>query len=379
MPPCRLVDLPIPLSLPPMEAIAEDALPSGAGWWFEPKWDGFRCLAFRAGSEVELIGRSGKSLARFFPDMAEALLAFAPPFVLDGELAIERDGALSFEALQMRLHPAASRVARLAREEPAMLIAFDCLVDAAGSDLAAEPLRVRREALERLAGGFPASRVRLTPGTRSRSQALAWLDAAGGDLDGVVAKRLDAPYSAGEGAMVKVKRWRTIDCVVGGWRPLGRGGSVGALLLGLYDEAGGLHHVGFTSAISDQERPALTRRLEALAGPSAFTGAGPGGPSRWSGGRERTWRPLKPTIVAEVAYDHAAGDRLRHGARLIRLRPDKPPKACLLSQLRGEAAPARLISELALDEPGSRLKAPRRGPDKGRRDWSKRVHGSPPS
>jgi len=332
-----------------MEAALADALPAGEGWWFEPKWDGFRCLAFRAGDEVELRAKSGKSLSRYFPDLAEALRRLPVPcFVIDGELAIPIGGVLSFDALQMRLHPARSRVLKLAGQSPARLIAFDCLVGSAGASLIPRAFAERRRSLEALIACFAAQpTVILTPGTADHAEAAGWLERVGGDLDGVVAKALGEAYAPGKRALVKVKRYRTADCVVGGWRAETGGRAVASLLLGLYDGEGLLHHVGFTSAISDADRPALTRRLEALAGPSAFAGKAPGAPSRWSGERSADWRSLRPELVVEVRYDHVTGQRLRHGAGLVRFRPDKAPAQCGLGQLRSEAPPARLATGLA--------------------------------
>jgi ATP-dependent DNA ligase len=344
----RLADLPVPLDLSPMEAKLVDSIPDAPGWRFEPKWDGFRCLAFRAGEAVELQAKSGKPLGRYFPDMVAALRALpVDRFVLDGELTIAVDGALSFDALQMRLHPAASRVAKLAAEHPATLVLFDCLVGVAGEALIEAPLTRRRKELEKLfrrLGGAQA--VRLSPGTEDRDEACEWLTAVGASLDGVIAKRLDGPYLPGERAMLKVKRMRTADCVVGGFRYEQGAREVGSLLLGLYDEQGRLDHVGFTATISNAERAALTRKLEALAGGEGFTGAAPGGPSRWSGERSTAWVPLRPELVVEVRYDHVTGDRFRHGTKLLRWRPDKSPRQCTLAQLRAETAPADLIPAL---------------------------------
>ena len=275
-----------------MEARQVAELPRGKGWQYEPKWDGFRCLASRAGRRVALTGRSGKDLTRYFPDVAAALAALAPRrFKLDGELVIAVDGILSFEALQLRLHPSAKRVDRLAGETPAMLIAFDLLQSADGKNLAARPLVERRAALESFFAGLgKRPGLRLSPATRRRAHAVQWLARAGrGELDGVVAKRLDEPYRAGERAMLKIKCLRTADCVVGGFRYATDSRLVGSLLLGLYDEAGRLDHVGFTSAIADTARERLTRRLEALRGGPGFTGDAPAGPSRWSTGRSAQW------------------------------------------------------------------------------------------
>jgi ATP-dependent DNA ligase len=343
-----LADLPIPLSFAPMEAKLVDDLPADPGWRFEPKWDGFRCVAYRAGDEVDLRAKSGKPLARYFPDMVAALKALpVKRFVVDGELTISVDGDLSFDALQMRLHPAESRVRKLAAETPATLVLFDCLVDAKGRSLVEAPLNERRAELEALFARFKdPEHIRLSPGTDDMAQARGWLAQTGAALDGVVAKRLDGPYVSGERAMLKIKRMRTADCVVGGFRYERDSEAVGSLLLGLYNAAGKLDHVGFTSTITDAERPALTRRLETLVGGSGFTGDAPGGPSRWSDGRSAEWTPLKPELVVEVRYDHVTGDRFRHGTKLLRWRPDKAPKQCTLAQLRAEAAPDRVLAKI---------------------------------
>jgi ATP-dependent DNA ligase len=337
-----------------MEARQVDALPEDAGWQFEPKWDGFRCLAFRSGGDVALRSKSGKDLGRYFPEMVAALAASsAKDIVLDGELVIPLGSVLSFEALQMRLHPAESRIRRLAAETPSVFIAFDLLA-ADGDSLLAEPLVRRRELLEALFPSVAGPSVRLSPFSRDRREAARWLRRAGGGaLDGVVAKRLDGPYEPGERAMLKIKCLRSADCVVGGFRYASAGDVVGSLLLGLHDEEGLLHHVGFTSGIPDRERPALTRRLEALRG-EGFTGAAPGGPSRWSTERSAEWVPLRPELVAEVRYDHVTGDRFRHGTRFLRWRPDKAPRQCTMDQLRQEARPARLTRLLGLEPAAAR-------------------------
>jgi len=314
-----------------MEARLAAALPEGA-WQFEPKWDGFRCLAFKDGEEVELRAKSGKSLGRFFPEIAERLCAVeARRFVVDGELVIETGGRLSFEALQMRLHPAESRIRRLSAETPAHLIVFDLLLAPDGTRLIDAPLTRRRAALE----GFAAvSGLAISPATAERAVAERWLrEAEHGAIDGVVAKPLDGAYVPGERAMVKVKPLRTADCVVGGFRYRGAGREVGSLLLGLYDRAGRLNHVGFTATIADAERPRLTRRLESLRQPPGFTGDAPGGPSRWSTERSGRWEPLRPELVVEVRFDHVTGGRFRHGTRLVRWRPDKAPAQCTCEQI----------------------------------------------
>ena len=335
-----LAGLPLPLAFAPMEAKLTADLPADSGWRFEPKWDGFRCLAFRSGGDVDLRAKSGKPLGRYFPDVVAVLAALpVDRFILDGELTIPVDGELSFDALQMRLHPAQSRVRKLAAETPATLVLFDCLIDAKGQSLADSPLTRRRAALETVFRRFKgADHVRLSAGTEDIDEARRWLTRTGAALDGVVAKRLDGPYASGERAMLKVKRLRSADCVVGGFRYQTGGHGVGSLLLGLYDDAGKLDHVGYTSAISDAERPGLTAKLEKLAGGPGFTGDAPGGPSRWSNGRSAEWTPLKTELVVEVRYDQVTGDRFRHGTTLLRWRPDKAPRQCTLAQLRSESA-----------------------------------------
>jgi len=331
----------LPLDTAPMEARSADELPFGNGWQFEPKWDGFRCLAFKAGDNVELRAKSGKPLGRYFPEIVTVVRDLgAECLVVDGELVIEIDGRLSFDALQMRLHPAESRIRKLSSETPARLVLFDMLVSANGKIQASLPLTERRRSLEAFGKNFavPGSLV-LSPCTRDREQAQAWLRHSGqGATDGVIAKRLDGPYEPGERAMIKVKRLRTADCVVGGFRYESKGRQVGSLLLGLYNGQGKLDHVGFTSAITDQERPALTRRLEALRKPPGFTGRSPGGPSRWSTERSGEWEPVEPELVVEVRFDHVTGDRFRHGAKLMRWRPDKEPHQCSFDQIAPPAA-----------------------------------------
>jgi ATP-dependent DNA ligase len=343
-----LADLSVPLDTEPMEAKLVDELPRGSHWQFEPKWDGFRCLAFRAGDEVDLRAKSGKPLARYFPEVV-AMLAGLPhdQFVIDGELAIPVGETLSFEALQMRLHPAESRVRKLAGETPAIFILFDCLMGSDGISLLDQPLSERRAALEHLhAACGTNTALRLSPFTRERDEAQAWLERAGGALDGVIAKRVDGRYRPGERDMAKVKCLRSADCVIGGFRYGRNARQVGSLLLGLYNTDGLLDHVGFTSAISDAERPALTEKLEALSSPPGFTGQAPGGPSRWSSARSAEWQPVKPDLVVEVRYDHVTGGRFRHGVKLLRSRPDKAPGQCTMEQLRREADPGTLVSRI---------------------------------
>lgn len=331
-----------------MEARLVAELPRDSGWQFEPKWDGFRCLAFRRGAKVELYAKSGKPLHRYFPEIAAALAsAKQKTFVIDGELLVPRGATLSFDALQMRLHPAVSRIKKLSLETPALFMAFDMLLDDGGNSLMDQPLSQRRAALEKFVaavGKVPG--LRLSPYTRKRAEAERWLARAGGGaLDGVVAKPLEAPYRPGERIMMKVKPLRSADCVVGGFR-YGTGSKlVGSLLLGLYNEAGKLDHVGFTSGIAVDKRAALTAKLEKLKGGPGFTGNAPGGPSRWSTERSAQWVPLKPKLVVEVQYDQVTGDRFRHGTRLLRWRPDKAPRQCTFEQLQEEARPSRLLKQ----------------------------------
>jgi ATP-dependent DNA ligase len=342
-PTSALAELGIPISLEPMEAQPVAELPTGTGWQFEPKWDGFRCVAFRARGEVEIKAKSGKSLARFFPDVVSNLRAIPTQyFVLDGELVIPVDGKLSFDALQMRLHPAESRIRRLARETPAVFVAFDCLLRRLRQPLLDRTFEERRAELEAFLT-CDHEGISLTPFTRDLRKAKTWLSRRQLALDGVVAKRLDLPYQSGERAMLKVKRLRTADCVVGGFRYGSSQRVVGSLLLGLYDDDGLLHHVGFTSAISAQDKPALTKRLEKLVESPGFTGSAPGAPSRWSTDRTAQWQPLRPKLVVEVRYDHVTGDRFRHGTKLVRWRPDKSPRQCTFEQLPRPSAAVALL------------------------------------
>lgn len=336
------------LDTQPMEAKSVDALPTGEGWQFEPKWDGFRCLVFKAGAAIDLRAKSGKSLSRYFPEMLEAVQsAAADDFVLDGELTVPAGDTLSFAALQDRIHPAASRIRKLSSETPALLILFDCLATAETGSVMDAPLTARRIALERTFAKFgPAHRTRLSPVTREREEAQRWLEHTQGALDGVVAKRADAAYAPGERAMLKVKRLRSADCVVGGFRYAKGAHQVGSLLLGVFNSEGKLDHVGFTSAIAHADRPALTARLDALKGPPGFTGEAPGGPSRWSTDRSADWQPLRTELVVEVAYDQVTGGRFRHGTTLLRWRPDKAPTQCTREQLQQELRPGRLVEEV---------------------------------
>lgn len=324
----------LPLEFAPMEARTARALPDGPGWQYEPKWDGFRCLAHKVDNRVDLRAKSGKPLGRYFPEVVEQVRRLrAAHCVLDGELIVETEPAIGFEALQMRLHPAQSRIDRLSRETPATLMVFDLLVEADGTQLCEQPLLERRRRLEQLLTSAPPG-LTLSPATLDRGVAERWLAEAGrGRFDGVVAKRCRSPYLSGERRMVKVKPARTADCVVGGFRYDRAGTLVASLLLGLYDTEGRLNHVGFTSSIKAAEKPALTRLLEELRQPPGFTGRAPGGPSRWATERSEQWVPLRPELVVEVAFDQVGDGRFRHGTQRVRWRPDKAPRQCGMEQI----------------------------------------------
>jgi ATP-dependent DNA ligase len=329
-----------------MEARQVAALPAGPGWQYEPKWDGFRCIGTKSGNDVIMTSKSGKPLARYFPEVAQALAAVKrKQFIVDGELCVQHGDSLSFEALQMRLHPAASRIMKLSKQTPAMFILFD-LLSIDGQDLRANPLSKRRERLERLYGELKSiGPFRLSARTTSPAQANKWLAQAGaGTVDGVVAKRLDESYQGGVRAMMKVKRIRTADCVVGGFRYATNNRQVASLLLGLFNKAGKLDHVGFTSGISDQMRPALTKKLEKIRG-GEVSGSAPGGPSRWSTQRSADWVPVLNRLTVEVQYDQVSGERFRHGTRFLRWRPDKDPRQCTMDQL---DAPRVALTRLAI-------------------------------
>jgi ATP-dependent DNA ligase len=322
-----------------MEADSSDVLPDGDAWLYEPKWDGFRCLAFKDKEFVRIQSKAGKPLGRYFPDVVAAVEAVqAKQFILDGEIVIPVNGRLSFDELLLRVHPAESRVRALVAANPARFVVFDLLVDDRGKSLVALPLAERRPRLEAFAKRYfqPAGPILLSHATRQLATAQSWLEGGGkGDLDGVIAKRLDCPYRSGErDGMQKVKRQRTADCVVGGFRYASKGGGIGSLLLGLYDDEGLLHHVGFTSSFRADERQGLRAKLEGLVQPPGFTGRAPGGPSRWSTERSGEWKPLVPKLVVEVGYDHVSGGRFRHGTRFLRWRPEKAPEQCRMDQMR---------------------------------------------
>ena len=346
--------LPFEPPVEPMLAKASSGLPKDEGWLFEPKWDGFRALVFRDGDELYIQSRDLKPLDRYFPELADPLRANLPErCVLDGEVVIAGDGALQFEALLLRIHPAASRVKMLAEESPASFVAWDLLA-LGDEDLRAVPQDERRARLEQALAGAQAP-IHLTPATRDRSLAADWFDRfEGAGLDGVVAKRLDGAYQPGKRAMLKIKHERTADCVVAGfrWHKNGPGTHVGSLLLGLFDDEGNLHHVGVTSSFTWERRATLLEELEPLranaidghpwgewaewASAAAADASGqrlPGATSRWNRGKDLSWEPLRAERVVEVAYDHLQGDRFRHGTTFRRWRPDKPPEACRYDQL----------------------------------------------
>jgi ATP-dependent DNA ligase len=334
-PPIRL---PIQPPYPPAEAKSVKEIPQGDGWQYEPKWDGFRCLAFRDGKQVLLQSKAGQPLGRYFPEVVAALQDLPHKrFVLDGEIVIFSDGHLSFDDLLLRIHPAESRIRKLSAESPATLMCFDLLVDASRKLLTDLPLAERRRRLEEFFGAVPPSgRIRLSPASTDFKQAEQWMRELGSiGLDGIIAKRLDAPYASGERtSMVKVKRIRTADCVVGGFRYAEKGGGIGSLLLGLYNDEGLLDHVGFTSSFNAEQRKELKKVVEPLIGPPGFTGRAPGGPSRWSTKRSTEWQPLKNKLVCEVQYDHFSGGRFRHGTKFLRWRPEKKPQQCTIDQVK---------------------------------------------
>jgi len=359
----RRVKLPFDPPLEPMLAKPADKLPSDDGWLFEPKWDGFRALVFRDGDEVYTQSRDLKPLDRYFPELADPLRTALPErCILDGEVVISKDGELDFEALLLRIHPAASRVKMLAAESPASFVAWDLLA-LGDEDLRAITQGERRARLEAVLGSAEPP-VHLTPATTDRSLADDWFHRfEGAGLDGVIAKRLADKYQPGKRAMLKIKHQRTADCVVAGfrWHKNGPGTHVGSLLLGLFDDQGTLHHVGVTSSFTWDRRAALLPELEplrkdALEGhpwgewadwAAAAEASGqriPGATSRWNRGKDLSWEPLRPERVVEVAYDHLQGDRFRHGTTFKRWRPDKPPAECRYDQL--EATPAYEIAKI---------------------------------
>lgn len=328
--------LPFAPPLEPMLANAEEEIPAGEGWAYEPKWDGFRCVVFRDGDDVHLSSRNGQPLQRYFPEVVDALKQALPArCVVDGEIILPGEKGLDFDALQARIHPAASRVQKLSKETPAGFVAFDLLA-LGDDDWRARPGGERRAELCRAVTSSP--QVFVTPQTSDASVARGWFDDfEGAGCDGVIARRVELPYQPGKRVMVKVKHHRTADCVVGAYREGKTPGTVGSLLLGLYDEAGVFHHVGHTSSFSAKEKKALKEKLAPLEGGSSFgQGRTPDAPSRWSkkkDGEPPSWVPLEPSLVCEVRYDYLQGPRFRHAATFLRWRTDKAPNDCTFAQL----------------------------------------------
>jgi ATP-dependent DNA ligase len=330
----RFESLPLRPPVEPMETRPQARIPVGEEWTYEPKWDGFRCFAFRDGTEIELQSKSGESLTRYFPEAVAALAAAGERrFVTDGELLVPSGDGADFDALLQRIHPAGSRVQKLARETPASYVLFDLLVEGRSS-LYQRDLRLRRQRLESFVErNFAKSgTVRLSPATSDPALAQQWLEGSIARLDGVIAKR-NVPYAFGRrDAVVKIKRSYTADCVVGGFRASNDGG-VASLLLGLYGDDGLLHHVGFVGSMSAAERRRAGELLRPIVEAPGFTGNAPGGASRWNRGKASEWFPVRPKVVVEVSFDHVTARRFRHAARLLRWRPDKPPRLCTIDQL----------------------------------------------
>jgi ATP-dependent DNA ligase len=329
-----------------MLARSREEIPTGPGWRYEPKWDGFRALVFRDGADIHLGSRGERPLHRYFPELLPVFKeSFPKTSVVDGEIVIPIGGELDFDALLQRIHPAASRVKMLSETTPATFVAFDLLA-VGNQDLRERPLAKRWARLAKILGDGdggdfeellrPGPRTVLTPTTEDADEAARWLeelDVIG--LDGIIAKQNDLRYQPGERVMVKVKRRRTADCVVAGYRLAKNGEGVGSLLLGLYDEAGALHHVGFSSSFKAGERRELLKILKPLEGGDAFGfGVGPGGPNRWRSEESAEFVPLQPRLVGEFAFDHVTGNRFRHGTTLLRWRPDKDPGQCTIDQMR---------------------------------------------
>jgi len=325
--------LPLEPPVAPMLSRLRPDIPLGDGWLYEPKWDGFRAIVFRDGDRIQIESRNGLALHRYFPELCETLAEGLPDrCVVDGEVVVIGPDGLEFEVLQMRIHPAESRIKKLAQETPASFVAFDLLA-LGDDDLTGQPLTARRQALASMIEDGP--HLFLTPQTSDPESARDWFERfEGAGLDGVVAKRVEQTYEPGERVMVKVKHERTVDCVVGGYRLSKSGDGVGSLLLGLNDGQGVLHHVGHTSSFKAAERRDLLAELKPLEGGTSFGhGRTPGGPSRWAQGRDASYVPLDPVLVCEVSFEKLQGDRFRHAARFLRWRPDKSPTECTYDQL----------------------------------------------
>ena len=335
------MELPVAPPVSPMLARLERTLPEKPGLIYEPKWDGFRCIVFRDGDAVELASRNERPLTRYFPELPAPLRAALPDrAVLDGEIVIAGDAGLDFDALQQRIHPAASRIARLAEETPAAFVAFDLLAEG-DDDLRSTPFAERRRRLEALAADLAAP-WHLTPQTGDVAVAARWFsDFESAGCDGIVAKGVEDPYAEGERRMVKVKHRRDVDVVVGGYRVHKQGGRIGSLLLGLYDDRGDLHFIGHCSGFGDADRRAILATLEPLVVEESFGGGArqPGGPSRWTGDKDLSWVPVRPELVCQVRYDQLTGDRFRHATRFDRWRPDKELRECTMAQLERPSGP----------------------------------------
>jgi ATP-dependent DNA ligase len=336
-----LEGLPLQPPYPPMEAKRVDRIPAGDTWQFEPKWDGFRAIVFRAGDTVVIQSKAGQPLSRYFPELVEAFRTIkAKELILDGEIVVPVQGRLSFDDLLQRIHPAESRIRKLAEASPAHYYAFDIL-SAKGKELQQLPIEERREKLEAFFGTVDHPLLHLSPATTDRKLATDWFDKFGAlGLDGVMAKRLGEPYHSGDReGMVKVKHLKSADCVVGGFR-YGEGTrTVGSLLLGLYDDEGRLVYIGHTSSIRKEDRAGLTKELEALRGENPFEVRVPGGPSRWATEKSGEWEPLRPELVCEVEYDYFSQGRFRHGSKLLRWRPEKKPEQCTMDQVMAARVP----------------------------------------
>lgn len=340
--------LPIQPPYAPMEAKRVDKIPAGETWQFEPKWDGFRAIVFRDGDDVYIQSKAGQPLARYFPEIADAVRALKQKqFVLDGEIVVPVEGRLSFDDLLQRIHPAESRIRKLAEENPAHYYVFDLLA-LKTKDFTKLAIEDRREKLDELFTAVKHELIHLSPATMDRKLAAEWFEKFGAlGLDGVMAKRLGEPYHSGDReGMVKVKHLKTADCVVGGFR-YGEGTkSVGSLLLGLYDEEGRLVHIGHTSSIKKADRAALTKKLEALRGRNPFEVRVPGGPSRWASEKSSEWEPVKPKLVCEVEYDYFSQGRFRHGSKFLRWRPDKAPAQCTMDQVLPPRARGKSLAKM---------------------------------
>ena len=340
--------LPLSSPYPPMEAKRVDKIPAGDTWLFEPKWDGFRAIVFRDGDDVEVQSKAGQPLARYFPEIVEAVRSLKQKqFVLDGEIVVPVDGRLSFDDLLQRIHPAESRIKKLAAATPAHYYVFDLLA-LKTKDFTQLPIEERREQLTDFFSDVDHELINLSPATTDRKLALDWFDKFGDlGLDGVMAKRLGEPYHSGDReGMVKVKHLKTAECVVGGFRYAEGTKAVGSLLLGLYDDEGRLVYIGHTSSIKKSDRDELTKTLEKLRAENPFEVRVPGGPSRWATAKSGEWEPVKPQLVCEVEYDYFSQGRFRHGSKFLRWRPDKPLQQCTMDQVLPPKAKGKTLESM---------------------------------